>query len=112
MIVPAAIQMSQKRKTKMARMHEKADKKLKPFDFVLDFGPLHNVIVIGLLEYRFHRVEANEFDFGGSLAGGALRVYGGRAGAVCHRNGGRLKCGRADHRLGRIADNQRGGRLC
>lgn len=77
----------------------------KPFDFVLDFGPLHDVIMIGLLEYRLHRVEANEFDFGRTFAGGTLRVYRRRAGAVGHRNCWRLECRCADHRLGRITDD-------
>lgn len=51
-----------------------------PFDFVFDFRHLNDIVVLGLLENRFNRIEAHEFDFGGTFAGPTFRCDG-RCGA-------------------------------
>lgn len=58
-----------------------------PFDFILDFLNLNDIIMFGLLENRFNRIEAYEFDFGGTFAATTL-CCDGRCGACagCYSN--------------------------
>lgn len=79
-----------------------------PFYFIFDGGPSNDLIVIGLIVNRFHRIEADEINFARSFA----RAF--RCWCECRRRIIRIGCGRCNgyrwccdnHRWWRIRSTQ------